>query len=382
MIDLPHDRIVRIERGTLTGRRPRCCMYNGRMVGPIYAAGHGDTVRDPLVRLVTAGGAEGLGHARLPREAAEALVGQPLDALFRLPEGCTPAGRPVDLPLWDLAARMAGLPLYRLLGARGSREVTAYDGSIYIDDVGKTDEEAVAIYREEVAVGHAHGLRHFKVKVGRGAYWMPTEEGLARDALVVHTVREAAGPDARVLIDANMGNTVNTAIDLLRRTRADRVYWFEEPFYEDRPANERLKAFLREEGLETLVADGEFHPPDYFFDLVEEGLIDVVQHDLRAWGLTWWIGTARRIEPWGALCGPHCWGSLIERYTHAHFAAAIPHYALLETSPVDMPGLIEDGWAWRDGCLVVPDTPGIGLQIADEVWQEALRAEDGYVVTT
>ncbi|NLD74896.1 MAG: hypothetical protein GX649_19525, partial [Chloroflexi bacterium] len=361
MTDLPNERIVRIERGTLVGRRPRCCMYNGRMVGPDYIQGHGDTVRDPLVRLVTSGGAEGIGHSRLSREGAEALVGRSLNDLFRLPDGCTEAGRPVDLPLWDLAARMAGLPLYRLLGGRGSREVEVYDGSIYIDDVGKSDEEAVAIYREEVAVGQAHGFRHFKVKVGRGAYWMPTEEGLARDALVIHTVREAAGPDARVLIDANMGNTVNTAIDLLRRTREDRVYWFEEPFYEDRPANERLKAFLREEGLDTLVADGEYHPPDYFFDLVREGLIDVVQHDLRAWGLSWWIATAHRIEPWGARCGPHCWGSLVERYTHAHFAASIPHYALLETSPVEMPGLIEEGWAWQGGRLVVPDAPGIGL---------------------
>ncbi len=377
---LANERIVRIEKGTLVGRRPRRSMYNGRMVGPAFLAGHGDTVRDPLVRLVTSGGAEGLGFSRLGREEAERLLGLPLAALFGLPDGSTEAGRPVDLPLWDLVARLAGLPLYRLLGAGGSRQVPVYDGSIYIDDLGMTDAEAVALYHEEVRVGQQHGHRHFKVKVGRGGYWMPTEEGLARDALVVHTVREAAGPAARVLIDANMANTVNTAIDLLRRTREANVYWFEEPFPEDRPANERLKAFLHENGYPTLVADGEFHPPVYYFDLVREGLIDVVQHDFRGLGLSWWRATAERIRPWGAQCGPHCWGSLVERFHHAHFAASVPHYAMLETAPCTMPGLIDDGWTLQDGLLSVPDLPGAGFAVEPEVWRRATAGEGGYVL--
>ncbi len=375
------ERISRIEAGTLVGRRPHRSMYNGRMVSPEHLPGHGDTVRDPLVHVVTSGGAEGWGHSRASPEEAERLLGLPLAEAFGLPAGCTALGRPFDLPLWDLAARLAGVPLYRLLGAAGSRQVPVYDGSIYIDDVGATDDEAVAIYREEVRVGQAHGHRHFKIKVGRGAYWMPMEEGLARDALVIRTVREAAGPEARVLIDANMANTINTAIDLLRRTRDARVYWFEEPFFEDRPANERLKAWLRENGVATLVADGEFHPPAYYWDLVRDGLIDIVQLDFRGMGLSGWLATAERIRPWGAQCGPHCWGSLVERFHHAHFAAAVPHYAMLETAPCAMPGLIDDGWTLRDGVLTVPDLPGAGFGVEPEVWARAIAAEGGYALS-
>lgn len=380
---MPHyldQTIVRIERAVLLGERPRPAMYNGRLVGPRHAEGHGRVVRDPVVRLYASGGAEGIGWSRLERDGAGRLLGARLGDLFRLPEGCTEPGRAVDLPLWDLVARCEGQPLFRLLGGRGSREVDVYDGSIYIDDIGLTDAQAVELYRDEVRVGREAGFRHFKVKVGRGAYWMPIAEGLARDALVIHTVREAAGPDARVLIDANSANTVNTAIWLLRACRAANVYWFEEPFVEDRPANEVFLAFLQENGYDTLVADGESNPPPTFFDLVRDGLIHVVQHDFRAYGLSWWLETARRIEPWGALCAPHCWGSWVERFAHAHFAAAVPHYAMLESSPVHMPGLITDGWELRDGKLVVPELPGAGFGVDGKVWQRGLRAEGGWVV--
>ena len=121
----------------------------------------------------------------------------------------------IDLPLWDLAARLEGVPLYRLLGARGSRAVELYDGSIYIDDLDAGDAEAQEIFREEVRTGHRYGYRNFKIKIGRGARWMPTAAGLERDVLVIHTVREAAGPDAKILVDANNGGTLNSAKDTL-----------------------------------------------------------------------------------------------------------------------------------------------------------------------
>jgi len=381
MTDYMRERIVRIERVILKGRRPRPAMYNGRLVGPRHSQGHGDVVTDPVVRLYTSGGAEGIGWSRLEPETASQLLGEPLEALFALPKGCTDRGFPIDLPLWDLVARMEGVPLYRLLGGKGSTSVEVYDGSIYIDDIGMTDSEAVALYEQEVRTGQEHGFRHFKVKVGRGAYWMPTMEGLARDVLVVHTVRSAAGPDARVLIDANSANTLNTAIHLMRACADVGIHWFEEPFFEDRPANEVFKTFLRHNGHETLVADGESNSPPSFFDLVREGLIDVVQHDFRAKGLTWWLRTADRIAPWGALCAPHCWGSVVEHYHQAHFAAAIPNYALLESSPVDMPGIIDDGWAMRDGTLLVPDRPGAGFEVDPELWERSVHSIGGYTVS-
>ncbi len=124
-----------------------------------------------------------------------------------------------------------------------------------------SDAEARELYSRQVQSGWDSGYRNFKIKVGRGARWMPAAEGLARDALVIRTVREAAGANARILIDANMGNTLNSARQLLAETADARIYWFEEPFPEDLPLNQALKEFIRENGWDTMVADGEFHPP-------------------------------------------------------------------------------------------------------------------------
>ena len=213
MSDISGERITRIERVEVRSPRPRDIGFNARK------GAHGTVVHDSVVRVHTASGAVGVGWSRLERAAAESLVGRRLGELFRLPDGALPEGVAIDLPLWDLAARLRGVPLYRLLGARGSRAVELYDGSIYIDDLDADDAEAQEIFREEVRTGHRYGYRNFKIKIGRGARWMPTAAGLERDLLVIHTVREAAGPDAKILVDANNGGTLNSTKDTLRVRR-------------------------------------------------------------------------------------------------------------------------------------------------------------------
>jgi L-alanine-DL-glutamate epimerase-like enolase superfamily enzyme len=373
MGDLYSEKIVQIEKVVMKFKRPRLVGCNARI------GTHGDTVTDRVVRIHTDSGAVGVGWSRLGYEEAEALVGKVVGDLFRLPDGSNEAGAVIDLPLWDLAAKVSEKPLYQLLGARGSRAVELYDGSIYIDDLDASDEEAVAIFQDEVKMGHEYGYKNFKIKMGRGARWMPVIEGTDRDVLVIHTVREAAGPDAKILIDANNGTTLNIAKDILERCEDVGIYWFEEPFPEDKAFNEAFKAFIDEKGYDTLVADGESGgPPLNYFDLVENGWINVVQPDFHSRGLTWWRETAAMIEPWGALCGPHTWGSVIERYCHAHFAASVPHYTVLEAAPVDMPGIVLGGWEMKDGCLIVPDTPGTGFDLESEVIEEGVRAEGGF----
>lgn len=375
MKNILEDRIVRIEKTIIRGQRPRIIGYNARIPT------HGSRLNDPVVRLHTAGGITGIGWSTIELEQARQLLDRPLAELFVIPDGCTQAGKSIDLPLWDLIARGMDLPLYKLLGARGNRQVELYDGSIYIDDLESSNAQVKDIFEAEVQNGQEHGFRNFKIKVGRGARWMSTNAGLERDALVIQTVRKAAGSDAKIMIDANMGNTLNTAIELLSACADANIFWFEEPFAEDRPLNQALKEFIVDNDFETLVADGEFAPPPYFFSLVEDGLIDVVQHDFRQYGLTWWRATAGRLEQWDVLCAPHTWGSYIERYHHAHFAAAIPNFSLLEAAPAHMPGLIDDAWDFTDGKLTVPDIPGAGFDLDPEIFAQGLKDRLGFSIS-
>ena len=372
MPSIESERIARIEKVVLQFERPRSIGRNA------MGGEQRTTLFDPVVRIHTDSGAVGVGWSSLEREDAEGLVGKSLGELFRLPDGCLPPGLKVDLPLWDLAAKLSDQPLYRLLGARGSREVGVYDGSIYMNDLGATDDQAAEIIRDSVRSGQARGYGHFKIKIGRGARWMPIMEGLERDILVIHAVRVAAGPDAKIMIDTNSGGTLNTTKETLRQCADVGIYWFEEPFHEQRSLVQDLHEFIEENGYGTFIADGESSPPKNFFDMVEAGWIDVVQQDFRLEGLTWWKATADRIEPWGALCGPHCWHSVIERYAHAHFAASVPHYTMLEAAPAETPGIVLDGWGMRDSKLIVPDTPGTGFDIDPDVLERSVKAEDGF----
>ncbi len=376
MADLLDERIVRIEKVMLKSPRPRFVGVNSKG-GPI-----GDMVTDHVIRIHTESGAVGVGWSRINPKQAEQFLGKQLNELFALPKGCLEAGESIDLPLWDLVAKLSDMPLYKLLGARGSREVELYDGSVYIDDLEADDDEAVAIFQEEVKTGQQYGFKNFKIKIGRGAKWMPIMEGLERDVLVIQTIREAAGPDAKILVDANNGTTLNIAQEILKRCEKASIYWFEEAFHEERGFNEPFKAFIQASGYDTYVADGESGPPPpNFFDMVERGWIDIVQHDFRARGLTWWKATADMIAPWGAQCAPHCWGSIIERYAHAHFAASIPNFCLLETAPADTQGVVLDGWEFRDGHLIVPDTPGTGFDLAPETIARGIREEGGFCIS-
>jgi L-alanine-DL-glutamate epimerase-like enolase superfamily enzyme len=368
-------KIISIEKSHLRGTRPRNIGYNARI------GNHGSGIGDAVIRVQTEGGAAGLGWARINEEEAQNLVGRSVEELFDLEEMSTTAdGEVLDLPLWDLVSKLHGQPLYQFLGARGSREVETYDGSIYIDDLEADDDEVVEIFQKEVQTGREYGFTNFKIKIGRGARWMPMQEGLARDILVIHIVREAAGQDAKILVDANMGNTLNSARHILDECSDANIFWFEEPFAEDPALNKALSEFIEEKGYATLVADGEFAPPPSFFQMVEQGWIDLVQQDFRFKGLSWWRKTAEMIEPWGALCAPHTWGSFVEKFPHAHFAASVPHYSLLEACPADMPGLITDAWKMEDGKLFVPDEPGCGFDVDEEFYQKGLQDKGCFMV--
>lgn len=372
MREILDERIDRIDKCVLRGRRPRNIGHNARLPR------HGPLISDPVVRLYTSGGGMGIGWSSVDEVTARQFVGARIGDLFQLPEGSLSRGEPVDLPLWDLVSRMLDMPLYRLLGPRGSRSVEVYDASIYIDDLELEDDAAADLFEAEIASGREYGYSNFKIKVGRGARWMAPAPGMARDALVVRAVRQAAGPEARIMLDANMGNTLNSAQEMMTSVWDADIYWFEEPFAEDPALNRAFKEFLLERELDTLVADGEFAPPPYFFDLVDDGWIDVAQQDFRARGLTWWRATAARMEQGPGRCAPHAWGSYIERFPHAHFAASTPNYELLEAAPAYMPGLIEGSWALRDGRYEVPDEPGCGFDVEERVFEDGLKDPDGF----
>jgi hypothetical protein len=101
--------IVSVEFGVVSGQRFRSCGCNARL--PI----HGPTISDPMVRLITDTGLEGVGWASegTTREEAEQILNKPLDELISVEQGAT--NRPFEMALWDLLGKHTHLPVYKLL---------------------------------------------------------------------------------------------------------------------------------------------------------------------------------------------------------------------------------------------------------------------------
>ena len=361
--DLPRDlRITRIVAFDLVSRRPK-------VVGKNSQRGvHGDRAADRMVRLYASAGLEGLGNCRADEKTLAGLLGKNPFDFFKPGEPAmkSPLG-PGSMPLWDLAGRALGKPVHALLGGKGAREVPVYDGSIYMSDLqpeyaGRWQDR----FKEEIDLGLARGHRAFKIKVGRGAKWMPAEEGFERDKTVLRVIRAHAGPDVLLGVDANNGYDLARTKRLLADLPDMNLAFVEEMFPEDVAQDLDLKAFLKERGLKALVADGESQGSlEGLRPFIEAKAIDICQADMNHFGLEGIVAEAAMARPHGCLVAPHNWGSLVAFYMILHVGRAIPNFYRAENDPLDTGVLVADGYAIKGGLATVPDAPGFGLRIDD-----------------
>lgn len=369
-----------IEWATLEGRRPRSAGCNARL------GEHGSTVRVPLARITTEDGSRGWGRCRATQSNAQALLGQPLSALFDPTCGTTHAGLNFDMALWDLVAKRSGQPIYKLAAAINGKEVNGplrvpcYDTSLYIDDLHLVDEQAAAaLIADEARQGLARGHRAFKIKVGRGARHMALEAGTQRDIAVIRAVREAVGADATIMVDANNGYNLNLAKWVLAETADCNLFWLEEAFHEDRVLYVDLQAWIKEQGLSTLVADGEGEASPTLLQWAEEGVINVVQYDIFSYGFSAWIHLAPKLDGWGVRTAPHHYGGHVGHFVSAHLAPAAERFARVEWDEVTTPGIDSRHYRIENGEVVVPEVAGFGLELDEDRFVWAVR-QNGFGV--
>ena len=373
-----NSKIDRIECVPLIGTRPRQAGCNSRLQV------HGLHVRPPIARITTDDGATGFGLSRLSEEDTAELVGAPLSEAFDPENGVSERFRGLEYPLWDLAGKLAGKPVYEMLGGEpdedGVFRARCYDTSLYIDDLHLADDnEAAALIASEALEGKARGHIAYKIKVGRGAMHMPLQQGTHRDILVIRAVRNAVGPDATILIDANNGYNLNLTKHVLSETADAKVYWMEEAFHEDASFYANLREWLNSEGLETKIADGEGGASLNLLQWAEEGLVDIIQYDIFHPGFTRWLELGPQLDEWNVGSAPHHYGGHYGNYVSCHLSAAIQGFEFTEWDEADTPGLDDSGYSISDGLVSVPNSPGFGLNLDEEIYARAVK-ESGFVV--
>ncbi|MDQ2786612.1 MAG: mandelate racemase, partial [Chloroflexota bacterium] len=206
-----------------------------------------------------------------------------------------------------------------------------------------------------------------------GARYLPLDHGTRRDIAVVKAVREAVGVGAPIMLDANNGYNLNLTKHVLAETTDDGIFWMEEPFHEDPLLYEDLRGWLERVGLPILIADGEGDASPRLLEWARDGIVDVIQYDIFAYGFTRWLATGKQLDGWNARSAPHHYGGHLGNYAAAHLAGAIRGFTYVEWDDVTTAGLDASDYTVRDGWVDVPDTPGFGLTLDDTVFRRAVE---------
>lgn len=251
----------------------------------------------------------------------------------------------VDLALWDIKGKAAGLPLYKLLG--GARE----SAPVYGSDTGwlwMSADEIIAASRPYVE----QGMAGVKLKVGH--------DELETDAERVMKVREAFGEDLWLAVDANQRYDYTKALDLGRFLQEEVVVeWFEEPI-----SCENVEGHAKlAERLEMPIALGEtLFGIDEFDHYIDFGAVDVLQPDLtRVGGLTEFLKIAALAERHHLPVAPHLLPEVA-----VHLACGLPQVSIVEWMPWLTPAFV-DPPAIVDGKIIPPQRPGLGLEVRPDV---------------
>lgn len=366
-------RIARIESAPLVGRRPREAGNNSRLNI------HGIDVHLQVMRLTTTDGASGFGLCFASREEAGKLLGEDVSSLLTDEARVVKSARVFDFPLWDLAGTLRGAPVYALAapaeaGSGAPLRVPCYDTSLYMNDLGlDSDEAGAALIAEHARQGYEKNHRAFKIKVGRGARHMPLEAGTRRDIAVIKAVRDAVGPEARIMIDANNGYNLNIAKRVLAETADCQLFWLEEAFHEDPELYEDLHAWMEAEGLSVLIADGEGWAATALMDWARDGFVDVMQYDIFSHGFSHWLDTGAQLDEWQVRTAPHHYGRHLGNYVSGHLATAVAGFTFVEWDETSTPGIEASAYRVEDGHVVIPDAPGFGLALDETVFRAAVK---------
>jgi L-alanine-DL-glutamate epimerase-like enolase superfamily enzyme len=254
----------------------------------------------------------------------------------------------VDLALWDLKGKVAGLPLYKLLG--GARE----SAPAYATDTGwlwMSPEEIIEASRAYLD----QELMGIKIRVGGS--------DPETDAERVTRVREALGEDVWLAVDANQRYDYATALSMGHFFEEEMgIDWFEEPIScEDIEGHARLA-----ERLEVPIAVGEtLFGQDEFAAYLARGAADVVQPDVtRLGGLTSWLKVAVLAEQHHRPLAPHLLPEV-----GVHLACGLPAVRAVEYMPWFFAAFVEPP-AIVNGQLVPPKRPGLGLEVRTDALEK------------
>jgi L-alanine-DL-glutamate epimerase-like enolase superfamily enzyme len=276
----------------------------------------------------------------------------------------------IEIALWDIMGKATGQPIYKLLGGAYRKRIRMYASSMSREI--KPVEEAKRL----AGLVEKHGFTAVKIRVG-SVFGFDQDAWPGRSLELVKEVRAALGDGVEIMVDGNSCYSAPRAIQLGRELERYHVFHFEEPCpYWDLDSTARVA-----KALDLPIAGGE---QDWeiqrFKEMLEKEAVDIVQPDvIKAGGFLVCKKIAHLAEASGAVCTPHQtqpFGTV----ANLHFAASTPNVRYsqeynIEHHPLRDSLFVEPVLEVKDGHLTVPEGPGIGVEINEEVVRKHTRED-------
>lgn len=250
----------------------------------------------------------------------------------------------VDVALWDLKARLMGLPLAALLGP-ARRKVPVYGSGGF---TSYSDEQLTG----QLGGWAQSGIKRVKMKIGGS----PSIEEWR-----IGTAREAIGGDCELFVDANGAYNTKQALAMAEVLAQFGVSWFEEPVYHRDFAGTRHVREHSPPGIE--IAAGEYgFEKTYFVDLLGRDVIDVLQADATRCGITGFLQASELADAYCVPLSSHCAPSI---HLHTCCAARPARHLEYFHDHVRIEGMIFDGAPKPVEGMLEPDwsRPGLGVEL-------------------
>ena len=257
----------------------------------------------------------------------------------------------IDVALWDLAGKAAGVPIHKLMGSY-RESVPAYASSAVFETVEEYVEEAV----------------HYKA-LGWSAYKIHPPAVATQDIKICEAVRRAVGDDYRLMLDSTWSYDYPDALRVGRAVEALDFYWYEDPLpFDDLYGYVKLKQVL---SIPLMATEMPSLGPTSYAPWIMQQATDYLRGDVAIkGGLTSCLKTAHLAEAFQMNYEVHHGGNSLNNVANLHLIMAISnceYFEVLLPDTVQKHGLINDIEVDANGLVHAHQQPGLGAEIDFEL---------------
>jgi L-alanine-DL-glutamate epimerase-like enolase superfamily enzyme len=260
----------------------------------------------------------------------------------------------IDMAIWDIMGKVTGKPVHKLLGGSYADKVRPYASALMPENTNDV-KRMVETYAS---------LGYTAIKFG----WGPLGYDVQYDLKLIESARKRAPDNMEIMIDIGKHYRLKQAMYVAKALEQMNIYWLEEPLpAEDYSGYNRLTDFTT-----IRIATGEEESGRLAFArLMNESHVDIIQPDIsRCGGLTEAKKIAAMATDNNTMMVPHAFKTGILVAASIQMIASMPHTPFLEFSVTESAirkELLVEPFVQKDGFVMVPEKPGLGIELNPEV---------------